>query len=267
MLRNQILVYGEDNDPTVPLQTLRDYFHCTLYDVRTVTARDIVERDALGQRTLAFFLPGANKGSRYADKLAGDGNKKVREFVENGGTFVGICAGAYYACEKIEWAFDNPAEKIDRSPGLDLIAGIARGPHRHLVAPNGTHVDWTGAGVTTVIHSIRNGSFQTSSVLYWGGPALRIDENDPDTTVLARFAAVPDHPPAIVRRKVGRGQALALGVHPEYSGSRILNHIQKSPDLWPEATHSRGRDIGCKLMENDDSRRKLWNIVMNRIAP
>ncbi len=42
-------------------------------------------------------------GSAQAKSLGDQGRERVREFVRNGGGYVGICAGAYLACSNFSW--------------------------------------------------------------------------------------------------------------------------------------------------------------------
>lgn len=42
-------------------------------------------------------------GSAQAASLGDEGREKVREFVKDGGGYVGICAGAYLACSNFSW--------------------------------------------------------------------------------------------------------------------------------------------------------------------
>lgn len=32
----------------------------------------------------------------------------IRQFVENGGTYIGFCAGAYFACNRVEFEIGTP---------------------------------------------------------------------------------------------------------------------------------------------------------------
>ena len=50
-------------------------------------------------RTL-FVMPGG-ADLPFCAALNGAPNQRIRQFVERGGAYLGICAGAYYACRKI----------------------------------------------------------------------------------------------------------------------------------------------------------------------
>lgn len=42
-------------------------------------------------------------GSKIAGALAENGRKQIKHFVETGGGYIGICAGAYLACSGFSW--------------------------------------------------------------------------------------------------------------------------------------------------------------------
>lgn len=63
-----------------------------------VTAKDILSGCLM--EYVALIIPGG-ADLPYCERLNGAGNRAIREFVENGGLYVGICAGAYYGCREI----------------------------------------------------------------------------------------------------------------------------------------------------------------------
>jgi biotin--protein ligase len=52
------------------------------------------------------------RASPYAQKLNGEGNRRIRDYVENGGKYLGLCAGAYYAGAHVEFAQGTKNEII-----------------------------------------------------------------------------------------------------------------------------------------------------------
>ena len=44
--------------------------------------------------------------------LGGKGTKIVRDFVQQGGSYLGFCAGAYWACNYIEFDKDGPLQVV-----------------------------------------------------------------------------------------------------------------------------------------------------------
>ncbi|EFJ50700.1 hypothetical protein VOLCADRAFT_88490 [Volvox carteri f. nagariensis] len=63
----------------------------------------------------------------YCKHLNGHGNRLLRDYVAGGGSYLGICAGAYYACRRVEFEVGGPLEVVgDRE--LCFFPGAARGP-------------------------------------------------------------------------------------------------------------------------------------------
>ncbi|MES2697706.1 MAG: BPL-N domain-containing protein, partial [Verrucomicrobiota bacterium] len=60
----------------------------------------------MGTRDLAEFdviIFSGGSGSAQSKAIGDAGRKNVREFVERGGGYLGICAGAYLACSGFDW--------------------------------------------------------------------------------------------------------------------------------------------------------------------
>jgi putative intracellular protease/amidase len=67
----------------------------------TLVKAEQIAAGGLAGYDVVIFSGGS--GSTQAKALGDDGRKKVREFVKNGGGYVGICAGAYLACSNFSW--------------------------------------------------------------------------------------------------------------------------------------------------------------------
>ena len=157
-------------------------------------------------RCAAIALPGG-ADRPYAAKLDGRGNAMIRRYVEGGGRFLGVCAGAYYACRRIDFAGGNFAVRAGRE--LGFFPGTAVGSLDRLAAPYRLR-DLRCAAAVEV---------GGAAVLYWGGCRFDADAGAPPFDVLARYAALPtDQDVAAVRVKIGRGVAVLVGVHAEVRG-------------------------------------------------
>lgn len=131
-----------------------------------------------------------------------EGLRAVRGFVEAGGRYVGVCAGAYVAAREVRW------EGAVIAYPLGVFAGVAQGPLADLApwpraAP--VRVRWTAAarerGITAPEHE----------VLYFGGPRL-VPDDPAAAQVLARY---PDGSAAVLLARAGRGEVVLSGVHLE----------------------------------------------------
>lgn len=153
-----------------------------------------------------FVMPGG--AARYkAAKLNGAGYNQIRKYVEQGGSYLGICAGAYSACETTDWA-RGTAFEIQTSNELVLFPGRAVGP----VNDFGAADSYNGSGARLV--ELDFDAFSARS-LYWGGCRF-VPNETAAAVVVARFSNLPDKPPAIVAGRYGSGRWLLSSTHIEY---------------------------------------------------
>ncbi len=179
---------------------------------------------ALGQFDAIAFFGGS--GSEQGKSLGEAGREQVRRFVDGGGGYLGICAGAYLATTDYSWSlgiFD--AKVIDNENGK---WARGTGTVRIEVAPEGRE---------------RLGeSEQTLDIYYANGPILapRGLPDLPDYRPLAwyrtEFAANGATPgvmldsPAIIEGECGRGRVICFGCHPDKT--RGLRHYLHAALRW-----------------------------------
>ena len=139
--------------------------------------------------------------------MKGLGNRLIREFVEAGGVYFGICAGAYYGAARVVFEKGQELEVIgDRE--LCFFAGNAEGP----VYEKGIfrYAGETGRR-TSYIHF--DGSHYRT--YYHGGCSFSGAAALEQVKTLATYADLPEEPAAIIGCKVGAGIAILSGVHLE----------------------------------------------------
>lgn len=170
-----------------------------------LSAQETIEGDWDRSASL-FIMPGGRDRLYHAD-LKGPGNQKIRSFVEKGGTYLGICAGAYYGCKKIDFERDSPLE-ICEERELSFFSGTAIGP----AYGTGTYVYGCRKGVRASLIDSDLGSFHS---YHYGGCYFSGDFSS--CRVLARYMEIPGHPPAVIECSVGKGKAILSGVHLEIS--------------------------------------------------
>jgi glutamine amidotransferase-like uncharacterized protein len=82
------------------------------FTLKTVTADDI--RGGALSKIDVLICPGGS-GSKQAENLGAEGCKAIREFVKNGGGYVGFCAGSYLASANYTWSLGIlNAKVVDR---------------------------------------------------------------------------------------------------------------------------------------------------------
>ena len=186
------------------LELLLDESHG--FDLRRVCASDI-RSGVLDQFDVVIF-PGGS-GSGQAKSLNNTGRQAVVDFVEDGGGFVGICAGAYLASTGYEWSLGIlDARVIDRE---------------HWKRGRGkVDIEWTANVMQDF--DLEEG---TQSISYANGPLYAPANVDsiPDYEVLAYYRSeinTNDAPqgimlntPAMVKSTFGEGTVLCISAHPE----------------------------------------------------
>ena len=160
-----------------------------------------------------FVMPGG-ADIPYTKKLNGLGNTIIKQYVENGGIYLGICAGAYYAAKNIAFSKGTESE-VTGDRELSFFQGTIEGPTLapyHLETFEGAraaYVEWN-LDRKTAFHSFYNGGGHFINPMQY-----------PNTKVLAIYKDLPSQPVAAVECSVGKGKAILSGVHFEYDPSLL----------------------------------------------
>lgn len=199
--------------------------------VRPVFASELV-KPGWESSTAAIVFPGG-RDIPYLEELRGAGNARIRRYVHDGGVYIGFCAGAYYASDRISFEAGSNIQVIgDRE--LGFFPGLALGA----VARPYTYSDESGACLVPLRRFHPGSHHDEEDVLAYsnGGCAFILDEKEPRSSnveTLARYCApVCERQgltdlllPAVVRVRVGQGVAVLSGVHPELSPQYALDRI------------------------------------------
>ncbi|MGQ9459719.1 MAG: BPL-N domain-containing protein [Candidatus Bathyarchaeaceae archaeon] len=172
-----------------------------------------------------LVIPGGN-ADPYNYYIGLDGAQKIRDFVSNGGAFIGICAGGYYACDYIIW------EGTRYEYVLDLFPGYGVGPLEAIPWPT---YNMTKIEMVNHTHPITAHEPEYEWILYYGGAEYFAYEGA-DVTVLGRYT-VNDQNPAIVAFEYGLGRVFLIGPHPE-----IEEDSMRDGTGWGEWLDDRGSD-------------------------
>jgi glutamine amidotransferase-like uncharacterized protein len=202
---------------------------------------DAILSGCLDDACALLVMPGG-ADLAYCEKLDGAGNAAIRAFVENGGAYLGICAGAYYACAAIEWAMGT-AQEIAGPRELAFFPGMATGPAYELIEEGDIAKCWEGtarldSGIT---------------VHYEAGPVFA-ETDDPAVAVLARYEDLPGRPPAIVSCAVGRGRAVLSSPHAENTGALLQARAYRH--------EARPRAVAQALLPFAAQHENLWTSLL-----
>lgn len=169
------------------------------------------------KKTALFVMPGG-RDLFYLRDLKKGGATQIRQFVEEGGSYFGICAGGYFASSSIEFEKGTENEIVGDRP-LQFFPGKAKGS---AYGNNKYAVDSHRGVEAALIHW----NEKHCRVYFNGGSFFDRADEYPNVTVLARYASLQGSPASIISCKIGEGRAILSGVHCEYS----LPHFLPSND-------------------------------------
>tara|TARA_Y100001934_G_scaffold114882_1_gene140623 strand:+ start:289 stop:1137 length:849 start_codon:yes stop_codon:yes gene_type:complete len=234
------------------------------FEIRRVKRQDLIsKRNFNAKNVAAFILPGAGSNGEYDKRLQYDGMQAIKDYVNEGGLFFGICAGAYYASSRLEWKQGVPDKERTKEPPLKLFNGVAKGPIRKLLQDNSKDWHWDQAIAVPVKVTFKNGEEKEIKALYWGGPHLLSDRpliENPDNFIKARFSSLIARPPCLIETKVGKGTVILSSIHPEVSKERLM--------MFTTGNHNRVdemKEVLSQLEPYEADRQRLWDEFMDLI--
>ncbi|KAH8116271.1 class II aaRS and biotin synthetase [Phellopilus nigrolimitatus] len=214
------------------------------YTVQTITPQSLASEPWSASCAL-LALPGG-RDLPYLSALQRS-NALIASYVRGGGSFLGICAGAYYACRKVEWEIGSEYEVSGDRP-LRFFDGIGRG----CVYPGFQYGSESGARAVCLRASESLiGKEETLKGLYYNGGGEFVDaQATPGVMVLARYTEDDGSDKvAGVSCQVGDGTAVLWAIHPEYP-------LTLEPAL--SAIAGSGLDLKDRIDQHEENR---WRLV------
>ena len=172
----------------------------------------------------ALVIPGG-ADLPFCRLLNGAGNRLIRSYVQNGGKYIGLCAGAYYASSRCEFMEGDRYMEVVGDRELQFYPGTCRG-----LAFNGFKYQ-SEAGAKAVKLEVKLSAFRdlhlklSSSIeSYYNGGGVFVDadryEREGNLEVLASYTDDLDcnsgeGKAAVIYRKIGQGAVLLTAPHPE----------------------------------------------------
>ncbi len=188
------------------------------YAVKALSAAEVIEGSWVNEEAL-FVMPGG-ASTPYSEKLKGEGINRIRDFVKNGGSYLGICAGAYFGAERTSFNKGMPDE-IENECQTGLFKGTASGPVFPPYDPD------SNAGCKAVeIDARGTGKFK---VFYNGGCSFQADEGFKDYETVAVYSQKGNEV-AVIFLPFGAGRVVLSGVHFEFSpGALDMKDAYQAP--------------------------------------
>lgn len=219
----KILVYKDYGVEADYAELLSDWVKVNLprYKVGYTDATSIINLDHLAQDGVkAIFMPGGQSRC-FKSKLEGEGDRKIQEFVEQGGAYYGFCGGSYYPCENVDFTGDQFSIKKENS-GLVFFNGLAKGSIAELT--DGRYYDDSLLSCAAAKLSYDGG--KKADIYYHGGPRFIGDFNNASCEVLATYDALTEgENAAVIKCKIGNGYAVLTALHPEVDYNVLYNRV------------------------------------------
>ena len=193
-----------DSDCSTALLRLFQWMNAS---VDILEATDIINGDLVSYDL--FAVPGGFMPA-YQEDLGYLGTHIIREFVKSGGSYFGVCGGAYFACDNVSWTEDGTNHILEYT--LDLFRGQGLGPIVEIA-------DWPFCNMTEITFNqnssgpILSNQPKTHYIMYYGGPYFEID-NMPEVITIASYAVIDR--PAMIALELGQGRVFLSGPHLEF---------------------------------------------------
>ena len=227
--------------------------------VRRIFASELCASDAWHASTALLALPGG-ADRFYASRLNGAGNASILRYLEAGGAFLGVCAGAYYTSARIAFEAGTPAE-IRAPRELVLFWGTAQGSLHELAEPYALE-HLRCAAVVAVRVSGQSRARPPLHALYWGGPELVPDANASYEPLLSYVMPDGREALAAVRTVIGRGRAVLSGVHAEVSGEQFPIEVSR----YGADSYEHGMRVSQQLVNVDAERRQVLQQLLSALG-
>lgn len=216
----RVAVYDAAGTATSGPKNLRAIFR----EMKGTTAWQVGSED-IGEGTLKGFdlvvFPGGS-GSKIAAAIGENGRREVKKFVDDGGGYLGVCAGAYLAAANYKWSLGISNHKTFCE--MREIPEVGRKSMWYRGGSSTVQMELTDSG-----REILGDMKAQFPVRYHNGPIVSpaAREGLPGFEVLAHFRSEVSKyetqkgtmvdTPAIIAAEFGKGRVLCISPHPESS--------------------------------------------------
>ncbi len=209
-------------------------------------------------------------------KVGLDGDSNIRNFVTNGGNYIGFCAGAYWASDIVDWAqtatggngeYNQENDYTEYNYHMDLLFASAKGPFGWTPWNGGDTASFQIAGINSAnpIMSLIEMP-DTTRFFYYGGPFFTNFTSTPDNyEIWVRTippagtipeARIGENKPAVIKFNYGIGNVVLFSYHPEIligsdaDNIKLTQFVNEDSISW---------DVGNQTLQEINL--QSWNIV------
>jgi biotin--protein ligase len=159
----------------------------------------------------------------YCRTLNGEGNRRISQFVQRGGAYLGFCAGGYFGSKRCEFEVGNRKLEVVGSRELAFFPGTCRGAAFPGFVPDSS-AGARAAEVKVSKLTLPVGAVPEIFKSYFNGGGVFVDASkysDQGVEVLASYTEElkvdsGEGSAAVVYCRVGDGSVILTGIHPEY---------------------------------------------------
>lgn len=225
-VKNIVYLYsGPGTSPICLDQTEQLFTQCLQhhYLIKRIQPEDVI--DGSWQTLAACFVMPGGRDSPYHESLNPAGITKIQDYVQAGGSYLGICAGAYLAAKKIEFALESSIE-VNQERTLKFYDGTAYGP----VFADFEYHTQKGA------HAAQIAFAETSAMIYFNGGCTFLEiEKVSNLQIIGHYQLNAGNKlPAIVHIKHGKGCVILSGVHFEFEPETMNANDPHLSTIIPE---------------------------------
>jgi len=240
-----ILVYAGRGTSDLCVRLTLSSLHSLLgpsYDIRSITS-DILKTEPWETNCALLVIPGG-RDLPYCEDLDAGLVKRIQRYVRGeGGAYLGICAGAYWAGRRVEFGLGGPLEIVGPR-ALGFFPGTSVGP----VGSSFVYDSHSGA----TVQSLKCADGTHSKVYCNGGCYFEADGgNGEGLDVLASY---PDSRMAVISLKCGAGRVVLSGAHVEFDAGSLKPLESELPFALGE------------LIDNDQERLALWRTILSSLG-
>ena len=190
------------------------------YSITTVSSPNVFITDPWQPSTALIIFPGG-RDVPYCQGLNGSPNAAISSWIRyRGGKYLGFCSGGYYGSKRCEFEVGDKFLEVVGNRELGFFPGTCRGA----VFEGFVYDREDGAKAAGLKIDVGElPGIKEDVRVYCNGGGVFVDADsmkDKGVSVLARFTdnvKVEGGNAAAVYCKVGNGDAILTGVHPEYS--------------------------------------------------
>ncbi len=130
-----IRVYNGYGTSAIAPRILIERFNQHRYDACGITAGDI--KQGLNTQTTKILAFGGQSVTQFKQALGDKGLSEIKNYVANGGHYLGICAGGYFGATQINFQGQHPdgTPYTKSANGLGFFNGLAQGSITDIAQP------------------------------------------------------------------------------------------------------------------------------------